>query len=74
MEEVKEHRIERVDLRVVWRLLEKNKAGFAPHGWPVTSLELQRITLSNPRAYREGSSEAGSESAARGGALAQERD
>jgi hypothetical protein len=60
MEEVKEHRMERVDLRVVWRLLEKNKAGFAPHGWPVTSLELQRITIRNPRAYRE----------ARGGALA----
>lgn len=70
MEEVKEHHMERVDLRVVWRLLEKNKARFAPHGWPVTSLELQRITIRNPRAYREGSPEAGSESAARGGALA----
>jgi hypothetical protein len=74
MEEVKERPIERVDLRVVWRLLEKNKGEFAPHGWPDTSLELQRITLRNPRVCREGSSGAGSESAARGGAPAQERD
>jgi hypothetical protein len=43
----------RVDLRVVWRLLEKNKADFAPHGWPVTSHELERITVHDSCVFRE---------------------
>lgn len=49
---------DRTDLRAVWRLLEKNKAEFAPYGWPATRVELERIILRDSGASREGSAEA----------------
>ena len=63
----------RVDLRVVWRLLEKNKADFAPHGWPDTSLELERITVHGGCVFRERSAGEG-EAGAHGGPLAQKSE
>ncbi|UCH77333.1 MAG: GNAT family N-acetyltransferase [Candidatus Coatesbacteria bacterium] len=55
MDKVALRPMEPADLRLVWQLVQDHKPEFAPPGWPVSNVELQRLAFLHPRACREGS-------------------